>query len=219
MSIWLPSTAASMPRSANSPSSAIGKYEGACDLDRLNRAYSEAGVELLVNRRVAVDHVGEPIEIVGLDDLIAGRPDLGLVQALGTGDATAPRGARSLPLPRRIRPDRAPCPARGRHAGGTHARGPDRSVWRRPHSPDGERPLRLGRYGTRGPRSPVRESRPREHGIAVPYWIASGDRPPHAEGPIGRASRTRHPGGHVMRRPASTCTWRCETVVRRRRAC
>jgi uncharacterized protein len=67
------------------------EYEGDCDLDRLAREYERAGVRLLRNARVTLDHAGEPVALVGLDDWLRGRPDLGLVDALGPGDATAPR--------------------------------------------------------------------------------------------------------------------------------
>jgi hypothetical protein len=67
------------------------EYEGECDIPRLAREYERAGVELLINRRVTVDRAGEPIDIVGLDDLLGGSPDLRLIDTLRPGDETAPR--------------------------------------------------------------------------------------------------------------------------------
>lgn len=67
------------------------EYEGNCDIDRLRRAYDRAGISLMVNDHVTVDHGGEPVDIVGFDDWLAGEPNPGLVTRLGPGDATAPR--------------------------------------------------------------------------------------------------------------------------------
>ncbi len=76
------------------------EYEGDCDIPRLAREYERAGVDLLLNRRVTVDHAGEPVDIVGLDDLIGGSPDLRLIDALRPGDETAPRAIALAHCPR-----------------------------------------------------------------------------------------------------------------------
>ena len=74
------------------------EYQGDCDVSRLRREYERAGVRLLVNERVVVDVGGERLEIVGLDDLLRGRPRLDLVRRDGD-----PRADRSLVM--------AHCPA------------------------------------------------------------------------------------------------------------
>jgi hypothetical protein len=76
------------------------EYEGECDIPRLERAYAHAGVDLLINRRVTLDHAGEPIDIVGLDDILGGSPDLRLIDTLRPGDATAPRAIALSHCPR-----------------------------------------------------------------------------------------------------------------------
>ena len=50
-------------------------YWGGLDLNRLRRIYEAGGIDLLVNRSIEV--MG--MKIVGLDDLIAGAPDFGMV--------------------------------------------------------------------------------------------------------------------------------------------
>lgn len=62
------------------------EYQGPCDLERLRAEYDRAGVRLLLNETADVDHGGEPLRIVGLDDMLRGRPDFSLV-------AGAPRAA------------------------------------------------------------------------------------------------------------------------------
>jgi predicted MPP superfamily phosphohydrolase len=66
----------------------IGKYatlgnwehQARCDLGLLRRAYDRAGVRLLVNERIRLDAGGgEGLDLVGLDDWRAGRPDWSLV--------------------------------------------------------------------------------------------------------------------------------------------
>jgi predicted MPP superfamily phosphohydrolase len=74
------------------------EYQGACDVSRLRREYERAGVRLLVNERAVVDVGGQQLDIVGLDDLLRGRPLLDLVRS-----PTAPRADRSLVM--------AHCPA------------------------------------------------------------------------------------------------------------
>lgn len=65
--------------------------EGGCSIERLRAAYDRAGFRLLVNERVAL--AGDaPVELVGLDDVRTGTPQLALV-------AAPPRdGARRLVL-------------------------------------------------------------------------------------------------------------------------
>ena len=54
----------------------------------LGRAYDRHGVRLLLNERCEVDHGGEPIEIVGLDDWRTGAPNVGLIGDGGRAAAT-----------------------------------------------------------------------------------------------------------------------------------
>lgn len=59
------------------------EYQGECDLRRLRREYERAGVRLLVNDHVRLDAgAGGAVDLVGLDDWRAGRPDYGLVAGL-----------------------------------------------------------------------------------------------------------------------------------------
>jgi uncharacterized protein len=67
------------------------EHEARCDLDLLRHEYERAGVRLLVNERVRLDHAGEPIELVGLDDWRAGSPHYEVVSGLEPGGAEAPR--------------------------------------------------------------------------------------------------------------------------------
>jgi hypothetical protein len=69
------------------------EYQGACDFRRLRAEFDRAGVRLLVNEAASVDHGGEPLRIVGLDDFLHGRPNVDVVAravAKGAG-AGAPR--------------------------------------------------------------------------------------------------------------------------------
>ena len=52
------------------------EYQTGCDLDALAREYDRAGVRLLVNDEATVDVRGEPVRVIGLDDLLRGRPRL-----------------------------------------------------------------------------------------------------------------------------------------------
>lgn len=61
------------------------EYQSGCDLARLRREYARAGVELLVNAAATVDVRGERLRVVGLDDFLRGRPDLGAVTSAGAG--------------------------------------------------------------------------------------------------------------------------------------
>jgi predicted MPP superfamily phosphohydrolase len=68
------------------------EYQGLCDLRRLAREFDRAGVRLLINEHLTLDHQGAPVELVGLDDERAGQPQYDLVGAL-----PAPaEGARAL---------------------------------------------------------------------------------------------------------------------------
>jgi len=75
--------------------SALGnwEYQGRCDFGRLRTEYDRAGVRLLVNEVASVDHEGESVRLVGLDDFLHGRP---LVERLSdsppaTANDAAPR--------------------------------------------------------------------------------------------------------------------------------
>ncbi len=67
------------------------EHEARCDLDLLRHEYERAGVRLLVNERVRLNHAGQPIDLVGLDDWRAGSPHYELVSELEPGGADAPR--------------------------------------------------------------------------------------------------------------------------------
>lgn len=69
------------------------EYQGRCDFSRLRTEYDRAGVRLLVNEVATVDHDGEPIRLVGLDDFLHGRPAVDLTAAAptATGSDAAPR--------------------------------------------------------------------------------------------------------------------------------
>ncbi len=56
------------------------EYWGKCDLDVLANAYRKSGVQLLVNQRVTFEHGGANIQLVGLDDLLGGQPQIKLVK-------------------------------------------------------------------------------------------------------------------------------------------
>jgi hypothetical protein len=71
------------------------EYQGDCDLDRLQREYRRAGVELLINEIVRVGDPASPLDVLGLDDWRAGAPDYRLVRALP--DPT-PDGHRAIVL-------------------------------------------------------------------------------------------------------------------------
>ncbi|MFL5577480.1 MAG: metallophosphoesterase [Gemmatimonadaceae bacterium] len=64
------------------------EYQSGCDLTRLAREYERAGVRLLVNAAARVDVDGGRIRVVGLDDLLRGRPRLAPLRA---ADARADR--------------------------------------------------------------------------------------------------------------------------------
>jgi len=64
------------------------EYQGLCDLARLSREYGAAGVRLLINETVTLEHQGSRVDLVGLDDLRAGFPRYDLVAALAPGTAT-----------------------------------------------------------------------------------------------------------------------------------
>jgi len=55
----------------------MGNWEYNCNAGRelMGRTYARHGVELLVNRRLDVDHEGCRVRITGLDDLVCGRAD------------------------------------------------------------------------------------------------------------------------------------------------
>jgi predicted MPP superfamily phosphohydrolase len=55
------------------------EYWGGCDTGLLAQAYARAGVRLLVNEAVTLHHAGGGIRTLGLDDLLGGRPDPGLL--------------------------------------------------------------------------------------------------------------------------------------------
>lgn len=55
------------------------EYQGRCDMGRLRAEYESAGVRLLINEEATVDHGGERVRVVGLDDLLHGRPSLDVV--------------------------------------------------------------------------------------------------------------------------------------------
>lgn len=59
------------------------EYWGELDLGALSRAYEAAGVQLLINEAVSLDSGGSRVAVVGLDDLIAGRPEFDLAGARG----------------------------------------------------------------------------------------------------------------------------------------
>jgi uncharacterized protein len=58
------------------------EYQGLCDLTRLAREYDRAGVRLLINEHVRLDHHGTPVDLIGLDDERAGQPQYDLVGSL-----------------------------------------------------------------------------------------------------------------------------------------
>jgi uncharacterized protein len=58
------------------------EYQGLCDLHRLAREYDRAGVRLLINEHVRLDHQGTTLDLVGLDDERAGQPQYDLVATL-----------------------------------------------------------------------------------------------------------------------------------------
>jgi len=55
------------------------EYWGRVDLQALRRYYQEAGCQLLINDETLVRWGSIDLRIVGLDDLLGGRPDLGLL--------------------------------------------------------------------------------------------------------------------------------------------
>jgi predicted MPP superfamily phosphohydrolase len=59
------------------------EYQGDCDLVRLRREYERAGVRLLVNESATADVDGQRVHIVGLDDLLRGRPTLAPIRPAG----------------------------------------------------------------------------------------------------------------------------------------
>ena len=63
------------------------EYQGGCDLARLRREYDRAGVRLLVNEAATVEVRGEPVRLVGLDDVLRGRPRLDLLEHGSGGHA------------------------------------------------------------------------------------------------------------------------------------
>jgi uncharacterized protein len=65
------------------------EYQGLCDLRRLAREYDRAGVQLLINERVQLDHDGVAVDLVGLDDERAGQPQYDLVRTLPPADANS----------------------------------------------------------------------------------------------------------------------------------
>ena len=80
----------------------FGNHErwGGFSRQALARAYEPLGVRLLVNERLTVDHSGEPVALVGLDDWRAGAPDLSAVGRLT--DPRPPATAESLLRPATI---------------------------------------------------------------------------------------------------------------------
>jgi predicted MPP superfamily phosphohydrolase len=64
------------------------EYQGLCDLARLGREYRAAGVRLLINETVTLEHEGSRLDLVGLDDLRAGFPRYDLVAQLPRGRDT-----------------------------------------------------------------------------------------------------------------------------------
>jgi len=55
------------------------EYWGRCDLAALKRGYERVGVRLLINEVATFVHAGGLVRIVGLDDLLGGRPRVDLV--------------------------------------------------------------------------------------------------------------------------------------------
>jgi uncharacterized protein len=55
------------------------EYQGLCDLRLLAREYDRAGVRLLINEHVRLDHEGAAVDLIGLDDERAGQPQYDLV--------------------------------------------------------------------------------------------------------------------------------------------
>ncbi|HET7457019.1 MAG TPA: metallophosphoesterase [Gemmatimonadaceae bacterium] len=68
------------------------EYQGRCDVAALRAEYDSAGVRLLVNESATIDHGGELVAILGLDDYLRGRPRLSLLTGLASSaSASAPR--------------------------------------------------------------------------------------------------------------------------------
>lgn len=57
------------------------EYQGLCNLVRLHQEYDRVGVRLLINESVRLTHQGAPLLLVGMDDLRAGMPNYGLLDA------------------------------------------------------------------------------------------------------------------------------------------
>lgn len=67
----------------------LGNWEhwGHCDLTALRNTYEKIGVRLLINETVTLPHAGGVVRVVGLDDLIGGKPQLDLVRRQGEDEA------------------------------------------------------------------------------------------------------------------------------------
>jgi uncharacterized protein len=59
------------------------EYQSGCDRALLRREYERAGVRLLVNESATVDVGGRRVHVAGLDDLLRGRPSLGVLRPAG----------------------------------------------------------------------------------------------------------------------------------------
>jgi predicted MPP superfamily phosphohydrolase len=68
------------------------EYQGLCDLKRLDREFDRAGVRLLINEHLTLEHHGTSVDLVGLDDERAGQPQYDLVGGL----PPATEGGRAL---------------------------------------------------------------------------------------------------------------------------
>jgi uncharacterized protein len=69
----------------------LGNWEHHAGIDRrtAERAYEQAGVELLYNSATRIRRAGETLTIVGIDDPVEGEPDLGVSLAtVGPADRT-----------------------------------------------------------------------------------------------------------------------------------
>lgn len=65
------------------------EYQGLCDIVRLRAEYEAAGVRLLINEEATVDHGGERLRVVGLDDFLHGRPFMDVVASSSRTAAAA----------------------------------------------------------------------------------------------------------------------------------
>jgi len=88
------------------------EYWSGVDLDALGAAYDRFGGRLLVNESVRLPHEGTSAELVGVDDFVAGQPDLSLagVSDAGKGKRSFCHTARRTGTPSAMRSGRLrPC--------------------------------------------------------------------------------------------------------------